>query len=300
MVALRSLYAEYLRSLKGVEVEEYLDLWIFRPIAFLLVKLLQRSPVTPNQLSLLGLGAGVAAGLLFARGDADASRYAALAYFVCNVLDCADGQLARLTGTKSFAGYILDGVIDHLSGIAVFLGIGCGLMVEHPSRWIWLMLTLAALVCVGWWCAVVERKRLEWMQIVYQQHSGPEEELAAMQKQARRWKLEGIHRQDRALIVLYAAFRALWRSTVPPVSHPRVLDQWSTEQWARYNYPVLRMALLTGPTMHSACIVLAGLFHRLDLYVLSALVVGNGWGLVVLLTHAGASRKLESQAFKAV
>src|SRR5690606_4314458 len=46
----------------------------------------------------------------------------ALLFFISIVLDCSDGQLARLRGTSSFAGRALDGWVDVVSTGSVFLG----------------------------------------------------------------------------------------------------------------------------------------------------------------------------------
>ena len=53
------LVAEYKQGLKSVAVEELFDLVFYRPLAFLFVKLVYRTGVTPNQLTLLSMVFGV-------------------------------------------------------------------------------------------------------------------------------------------------------------------------------------------------------------------------------------------------
>lgn len=62
------LYKEFKASLKDIVVEEVVDLLIFRPIAYIVVKLIYRFPITPNQISVLAILTGIASGVFFAMG----------------------------------------------------------------------------------------------------------------------------------------------------------------------------------------------------------------------------------------
>src|SRR4051812_11480973 len=92
---------EYQRTLKALETEEPLDLLVYRPLAFGLAKVLARTPATANHVSLMSLGFGMLAGALLWQGTPAMAALAAGSYFLCNVFDCADGQLARMKGTSS-------------------------------------------------------------------------------------------------------------------------------------------------------------------------------------------------------
>lgn len=61
-------YKEYLASLKTLETEELIDLVVFRPLGFLVVKGVKKTTITPNQLTIAALIAGIAAGFAFAQG----------------------------------------------------------------------------------------------------------------------------------------------------------------------------------------------------------------------------------------
>jgi phosphatidylglycerophosphate synthase len=100
---------EYEASLKSIETENYPDLWFYRPVGFRIAKMLRNTKVTPNMITVLSIFIGAAAGPLFY----SSSRLPVLLGIAClvtaNILDCVDGQLARLTGIKSEIGRILDG-----------------------------------------------------------------------------------------------------------------------------------------------------------------------------------------------
>ena len=145
----RAWYAEYVASLKAVELEEWLDLVLYRPLAFGVTKVVAPTPITPNQISVASLFFGLLAGWLLWVGSTEAALLAAGSYFVCNVLDCADGQLARLRGKPSPFGYIVDGSIDYLASVAVF-GQAHHLTLQRPGEHNWYLIgTLAGLPMPG-------------------------------------------------------------------------------------------------------------------------------------------------------
>jgi len=91
---------------KPVEVEELVDLRIHRPLAARLIPLLVRTPITPNQVTLLSGFTGILAGVCLALG---ATRpvmclVSGALLFLSVVLDCCDGQLARARGISSTTG----------------------------------------------------------------------------------------------------------------------------------------------------------------------------------------------------
>src|SRR5438034_931824 len=99
------LIEEYKRSLKMPEAEEVFDLLFYRPIAFVFVKAIYRLPITPNQVTGLSLVAGLVSAWYFSAGTTAALAVAAIWYAIANILDCSDGQLARLQESGSQAGH---------------------------------------------------------------------------------------------------------------------------------------------------------------------------------------------------
>jgi phosphatidylglycerophosphate synthase len=98
-----------------------------RPVGRLLSKLLVRTPVTPNQVSLFATLVGLAAAGLFASGTPGTALAGALVLQFSAVLDCIDGDIARALFKQSALGKWLDIVGDQVVHIGVFLGIGVGL-----------------------------------------------------------------------------------------------------------------------------------------------------------------------------
>ena len=127
---MQALLDEYRRSLKMPAAEERLDLLFYRPVAFVFVKAIYRLPITPNAVTGLSLIAGLISAWEFSVGGLVA---AAAWYAAANILDCSDGQLARLQKSGTPLGRLVDGIADYISSVAIFLGIGFGLARTQPQ-----------------------------------------------------------------------------------------------------------------------------------------------------------------------
>jgi phosphatidylglycerophosphate synthase len=297
---LRAFHEAYTRVLKGPELEEIPDLLFFRPLAYLGVRLAAPTRVTANQVTMASMFFGLLAGWLIGHGDMRPSMllWGAGAVLLSNVLDCMDGMLARLRGTSSPFGYVLDGLGDYISVFAILLGIGHYLSSRHGQPLEWWALTAAAGLSLAWWSAVVDGMRVEWMRIVHGHRRERAAELAALVEEAQIWKHEGTHRGNRLLVACYIAYVRLWGLTSSAAGGAVVDRDPSSGPWAAVNKPVLRLALLGGPTVQLTAIILATAFDRLEWFLWGTLLFGNLWAVGVLLLRSGARRRLAATALE--
>lgn len=141
---------------KPREVEEPIDDWFHRPLAQLLVKQLLPLPITPNQVTVASGAVGLLAGVTIGIGAAYGSRWVlagGLVLLLSVLLDCADGQLARLRGTFTLVGRALDGCMDIAAPLSVFVGMGCYLLSVGYSFWPSWPIGLAAGASLAWHAA---------------------------------------------------------------------------------------------------------------------------------------------------
>ena len=100
---------EYEASLKSIETENKIDRIFYRPIGFRIARMLRGTGITPNMVTVVSIFVGAAVGFFFYHDDLIYNVCGILLLVCANILDCVDGQLARLTGIKSAIGRILDG-----------------------------------------------------------------------------------------------------------------------------------------------------------------------------------------------
>src|ERR1700734_4514499 len=96
-----------------------------------LVAPLIHSWVTPNHLTTLRLGVGLAAATAFIPGSYGWSNLAALLLILSNFLDHTDGELARLSGKTSRIGHFYDLASDAVVTVLLFVAMGAGVAAKR-------------------------------------------------------------------------------------------------------------------------------------------------------------------------
>jgi phosphatidylglycerophosphate synthase len=130
-------WSGYWQSLKSRDVEEPVDVYVHRPLAYLLARALLPTPISPNLVTIGSMVIGVTAAVLLVSDVPHHFQWAALCAFVSTVFDCADGQLARMRKTSSVIGRMLDGTADVIVTGAILLG-GGYYIYEKYGRTPWL------------------------------------------------------------------------------------------------------------------------------------------------------------------
>jgi phosphatidylglycerophosphate synthase len=116
------IVAIYRSSKKQRDINWFTE-WIARPPAAAVVYALRATPITPNQVTFLSAVLAAGACVMFALLPGHGWLIAAAAVFELSfVLDCADGQLARLRKTASPLGHLLDFLMDELKAMLLY---GC-------------------------------------------------------------------------------------------------------------------------------------------------------------------------------
>jgi len=87
------------------------------PVADLFVQI----GITPNQISLLALAAGLLCAFLYYRGE---FVWGSLALFASAVFDLVDGSVARKTGAHTDFGAVFDWIVDKYVDALALLGVG--------------------------------------------------------------------------------------------------------------------------------------------------------------------------------
>jgi len=134
----------YWRSLKPLEVEEPIDVWVHRPPAYVLARVLLPTSLSPNLVTVGSILLGVAAGVAIFSRFAHHLAVAGVLIFFSAVADCSDGMLARLRKSSSAFGRMLDGVADLVVSVVVAGG-GAWLVVRKFPTPTWHLLLAAGL-----------------------------------------------------------------------------------------------------------------------------------------------------------
>jgi phosphatidylglycerophosphate synthase len=104
-----------------------------RRISLALSKLMIRTPITPNAITLASLILGLLGAAALAFGTYRIQVLGTSVLWFCGILDGCDGEVARLKLLCSHTGAFLDLAADHLAHLAIFLAIPLAVLHSHPE-----------------------------------------------------------------------------------------------------------------------------------------------------------------------
>jgi hypothetical protein len=285
------LLAEYRSSLKLLEVEEIFDLVLYRPIAFVLVKGLARTTVTPNQVTLASMVFGLLGGITYAIGGARAYAAGAVLFFVYNVLDCSDGQLARLNHSGSPIGRILDGMADLVASVSAYVGIGLGFasLSPHPAA-MW-ALTLLAGLGTAMQAALLDYYRNRFLDVMLERPPVLEQGLDEFRTEYDRLKAANEKPLERAVIRFYLWYSSVQGRLATGRRSPEAPAIDAKTFYAR-NKRLMRGWTSLGLTTQWTLLIACSFTNRVDLYLVGVGVVGSTLAVTLLVLQKRVDAQL--------
>jgi phosphatidylglycerophosphate synthase len=274
-------------------MEEIFDLLLCRPLAFIIAKPLSLTRVTPDHVSLFALFWAFVVAYFYWQGDYRSVVIGAMAYLFWNILDCVDGQLARMTKKSSPVGYVLDQAVDWFSAVLTFVGLTHAVVARHPGEPWWWAVGIAAMVAMGWECGVLEQRRHEWMERVYGSRKTIAEDLKKLDGLAAEWRAEGSHPLWRLVVRYYHFQRWLqrWSGQSAGVDETPTHTDEENRRYAKYHKKALRLAVWLGPTTHMMVTIVCSLLDRVELYFYLVFAVGLPLAFLVQILSAVARRQ---------
>jgi phosphatidylglycerophosphate synthase len=286
----REYFLEYFRSLKRPDVEEWADLFLFRPLAFLLVKAISPLHFTPNQLSVFSMILGTAGGFLFAtRGWGSAITGGALV-FLAVVVDCADGQLARLKQSGTHMGRVIDGAIDYVVGVAVYLGLGFGFMGAGPQPLRGWLIVAAAAASNIIHSVIFDYYRNRYLAYVHGASSAQADDRNAFRRDYVQLKRQGVQKLRRWFIRLYLGYTAFQMKIS---RDPMTLGPVDAELFRKANRIPMRLWTFLGSSTQAVLLLAALASRRLDLYFWAMIVVLNGATVALFLMQSAVDLRVK-------
>ena len=148
-------FSELLKStMKSKDTEETIDVWFTRPVGLVFALMWRKLGVHPNVVTILSIFLGIAAAVMFSHTDLRHNLIGVALLVTANLCDSTDGQLARMTGKKSFIGRMLDGFSGDIWFFSIYVALSVRLMQQfipgtHTTWgiWIWLLAIASGTLC---------------------------------------------------------------------------------------------------------------------------------------------------------
>lgn len=153
--------------MKSTDTEGPFELYVTRTPGYLWACLFRYLGVHPIAVTLMSIVIGAASGVFFYFDSLAMNAIGMLLLIWANWYDCADGQLARMTGKKTLIGRVLDGFAGDVWFFSIYLAIA--LRLTHAwtgflpwliqDAWIWALGSWAGFYCHSRQCAIADYYR---------------------------------------------------------------------------------------------------------------------------------------------
>jgi phosphatidylglycerophosphate synthase len=120
-----------LQTLKG-GLDGFVDRHVNRKCSGLLTRGFLRLGWSPNTITMVSMVVGLVAAAMFVPGSWELAILGALILQLSVIIDCCDGEVARLTFSESKFGQELDIWADNVVHIVLFAAIACGAFLHGP------------------------------------------------------------------------------------------------------------------------------------------------------------------------
>ncbi len=113
--------------------DELINIYLLRPIAAMFVWLVYPTKITPNQVTMLAIVVGLVSAFTYTFNTSTAIAIAGALVITKDIIDDADGQLARAKQMYSRRGRFLDSIGDFVVDVAIFSAMTFVVYQTHPS-----------------------------------------------------------------------------------------------------------------------------------------------------------------------
>ena len=148
---------------KSEDTEDRFETIVYGPFSMTLAHFFIRIGFSANTVTLLSLVFGVFGSFFFYPRHTGLNLIGILIEFFAIILDCADGQVARLTNSSSQLGRFLDGLVDSLNFAAIYIALGLRMMHETIPftniRWSW---SIWLLIFVSGYCHAEQARMADY------------------------------------------------------------------------------------------------------------------------------------------
>ena len=139
-------------SKKSDDTEDHVDTALYGPLSMVFAHFCIRTGISANAVTVLSLVLGVCGSVFFYPKNLALNLVGIIIEYFSVVLDSTDGEVARLTHTGSQLGRFLDGLVDSLNFLAVYIALGFRMTTElipfTGRKWgmiIWIVIIVSGL-----------------------------------------------------------------------------------------------------------------------------------------------------------
>lgn len=288
-----------LRSLmKSREVEDPVNVYVHRPLAYAFVWSIYRTPLTPNGVTLLAVVVGLVAGAMWLWGTSGAMVAGGALLWISAILDGADGILARAKSMQSDFGRALDGSADMIVAIATVLPAFYHIFLQQNWAPLYVVGGPFAILLTVIHLQLYDFYKESYLRMTRLDQGGEGEDVSAVRAklEAKKAEMGPITRLAVTVVLIpFVQASTQWVRLTNPLALREgrrfVRNEETVRIYQEHNAGPMRLWAVISLAPHSYLMAICGMLDRLDIYFWVRLVGMNVVFLVVLLWQRRATER---------
>ena len=281
-------WAEYRQNTKSFKLEEPFDYLIYRPLAYLIVKLTYRIPLTPNHFSFAALVSAFIASYFMAQGTKIDFAIGGIFIVIFSTFDCCDGMLARMKKNGSKYGMQIDMFIDLISNIAFYVSLFIGMhqqQNEYPLEY----LSFACAICILIHASIYNFYKKQFQFYSDGNPDGRKRELNAYKRDLENLNKMPGHYFEKLLLKLFLFFSDVQKDEDK-------IPTYDPKKYVDVNISLLPLWGSVAGSSHLTFLALALILNEMPIYLYFALVISNIWIFLVHFIQTNVNKSLLNPA----
>jgi phosphatidylglycerophosphate synthase len=281
---------------KSNDVEDPVNRYVHRTLAYLFVRSIFRTRITPNMITASTVVVGFVAGCAFIWGTPTAMFVGGVCLWAAAILDGADGILARAKNLQSDFGRALDGSADVLVAVfTVFPAFYHIWVTYHNPYHLLLMVPALGLTVVH--LSVYDFYKESYLRGTRPGQGGEGHDADGIAETVEAARNEGLILQMamKHILVPYLMRQKAIMSWLSPdawrLSQLLHSDDQTSEIYKQNNVWPMRLWALVSLAPHSYLMAICAMFNRLDVYLFIRVFLMNGIFLVALIWQRHATSR---------
>jgi hypothetical protein len=227
-------------------------------------------------------------GIMFSLGTKQSFVYAGILYGLTRVLDCADGMIARLKKNGTPVGRIVDGIVDYVNAIAVYVGMGIGLSKSGLSFPVnpWIIIAVAGF-CMAAHAMINDYYKQEFRVHALGEQTSNREEKKVFESELLKLKKNKSKPVDQYIIKIFLKYLKIQGSGNPPKV------KYDQKKYYQINKVLMRFWTTTATSTYILMIMISAFLFELKIFFFFSIVAANIWILILWRVQVFFNKKIE-------
>jgi hypothetical protein len=279
------VFLDYKKAIKITEIEEPCDSFIFKPLAFFILRKTNEYPLKPSHFSMISITLVIASSFFLSKGSLLGFFLGGIGVFIFNISNSCVDLLEEIKEIKNKYKELYDYFFDLLAIIFFFVGLYVGLSKSNQGlqNFTWVAVFFLLLHK-----GVYRFYKEQYAFYLDDNPRGRQKKLERYRRDLIKLNRSHGHYFVKFLLVVVLSLNKFLKT-------PESLSGYQTEKYLNLNKSILPLWGAISGTSHLLILTISLIFYIPSLYFFFAIILANIWATFVIMIQFGVNELLEKE-----